>query len=174
MAAEKRFPDSAWAQIVSVLSSSFSMDTARSGEFAAMQTPRFIAAIPFLAGCRKPTRTAIAHVAAYVIAGDKLGEAVFDHSAEDDYDVMARLASIANFEGGDPAIIARGMKILAKSMVEGYVRDAEADAKAGIYNPVNAKRWDAQALLAQLALEINAVANEEMDALVVKGTWWNK
>jgi hypothetical protein len=177
MAERKRFPEETWNSIVPIVSSAFSMDDSRSERLRANTTAKLIAAIPFLAGCREPERTALAHLGTYVIAGCESGEAVFDHKATDNYDVLARLATIASFEGGDPAIIARGMKLLASIIIRGYQRDIASDQAKGLYNPVGAGAWNADQELASLASAIASIEDAEMDAIVggaVKGSWWMK
>jgi hypothetical protein len=176
MADKSRFSSSDWEEIVSIISSAFAMDDARRARLFANATAKLIAAIPYLAGCRESERTALAHVATYVIAGSEAGRKAFDHKSNDDYDIFARLATGAGFEGGDPAIINKGMKILASIMIEGYRRDRASDKAKGLYNPVGAGVWNADERLSALKLSIAAVEDEEMDAIAeeigVKGGWW--
>jgi hypothetical protein len=177
MADKNRFSDGDWRSVASIVSAAFAMDDARAARLLANSTAKFIAALPFLAGCRKPERTALAHLATYVIAGSPAGEAAFDHDAGDDYDVLARLATIGGFEGGDPAVINRGMKILARIMIQGYRADIEADKAGGKYNPLGAGAWDSGEKLASLDSSIASTTDAEMDALFPSGagplgTWW--
>jgi len=120
----------------------------------------------------------VAHLAAFVVGGSGgPARALFDHRASDDYDVMARLSAVSWFEGGDPAILGRGMKLLAIAMVAGYRRDAARDAAAGEYNPVGSGAWDADALIRRLAAEAESVPCPEMDALLTAAdaanTFWD-
>jgi hypothetical protein len=173
--AGKRFSDETWNKIASIVASAFSMDKDRSDRLRANGTAKLIAALPYLAGCRQRERTAIAHLATYVIAGSPAAEAVFDHRASDDYDVLARLATIGSFQGGDPAVINRGMKLLAKVMIRGYGKDLAADKAAGKYNPVGEGRWNADEKLASLDSSIATTEDLEMDALLTeaaKAGWW--
>jgi hypothetical protein len=173
----KRFTDETWKEIVSVLASCFSMDGPRASRLEGNTTAELIAAIPYLAGCREPERTALAHLATYILAGTDAGSKVFDHKSEDNYDILARLAMIAGFEGGDPAIINRGMKILAKIMIEGYKRDVATDLAEGQYNPIASGDWDADEKISSLTSAIATVASPEMDAIVSSGVragWWGK
>jgi hypothetical protein len=166
MAGKNRFTDSAWQEIASIVSSSFAMEPARAEKLKTNVTAKLIAAIPFLADCREPQRTAIAHLSTYVVASDGPGRKAFDHKAGDDYDSLARLAPIAGFEGGDPSIINRGMKLLAMIMIQGYQRDLASDKAKGLYNPINAGAWKAEEKLASLRSAVTAVPDEEMDAIV--------
>jgi hypothetical protein len=175
MASTKRFSDEEWKDIVSIIASSFNMDDAKKARLLAAPTPKLIAAIPYLAGCREPKRTALAHLATYLVAASEAGAATFDHNAGDNYDVLARLATGANFEGGDPAVINRGMKKLAVIMIRGYQKDLESDKAKGLYNPVLAGKWDANAKLASLESAVATAENEEMDAIVpadAGGIFW--
>lgn len=166
MASTKRFSDEEWKDIVSIIASSFNIDDAKKARLLASPTPKLIAAIPYLAGCREPKRTALAHLATYLIAASEAGAAIFDHNAGDNYDVLARLATIGSFEGGTPAIINRGMKELAVIMIRGYQRDLESDKAKGLYNPILVDSWDADAKLSSLKSAIAATEDEEMDALL--------
>lgn len=174
--AKKRFPEKAWKEIASIISSSFSMDAGRSKRLLSNHTAKLIAALPYLAGCREPERTALAHLATFVVAGSGAGESVFDHKAGDDYDALARLATIGGFEGGDLAIIGKGMDNLAIMMIRGYMKDLQRDKDKGLYNPVGQGRWDAKAMLASLSCAAAAVRDEEMDLIVALGSeqrdWW--
>lgn len=176
MADKIRFTDETWNRIVSIVSSAFAMDRGRAEGLLVNATAKLIAAIPFLAGCRESERTAVAHLSTYVVASYGAGRAVFDHRAEDDYDVLARLATIGGFEGGDPAIINRGMKGLAVIMIRGYQRDIDSDKAAGRYNPIGSGAWKAEEKLASLQSSIATVSDEEMDSIIgaaaAKGSWW--
>jgi hypothetical protein len=176
--ADKRFPDATWKEIASIVAAAFAMDTGRSERLLANPTAKLIAALPYLAACRESQRTAVAHLATYVIAGSEAAETVFDHKAGDDYDVLARLATIGGFEGGDPVVINRGMKLLAKIMIEGYRRDIDSDKAAGKYNPLGQGAWNAGEKLSSLGSSIAATSDEEMDAIAagasLADSWWQK
>jgi hypothetical protein len=171
------FTKATWKRLVATIASGFAMDKERAAAFEANATAKLIGALPYLALCREPERCAVAHLAAFVIGGAK-GSAreLFDHRESDNYDVFARLSVLGSFEGGDPAIINRGMKLLAIVMIAGYKKDAAADKAAGRYNPVAAGVWKADALIATLTASVEASPNPEMDAILdvktaVKGFW---
>lgn len=173
MPGNSRFPEETWREIASIIASTFSMDDTRARKLLSNATAKLIAAIPYLAGCREPMRSALAHLATFIVAGTPAAEKIFDHKAEDNYDVFARLATISHFEGGDPAIINRGMKHLAQMMIEGYKKDVGSDKAAGLYNPVADGSWNAEEKLASIASSTAAVPNAEMDSIVGPiGTWW--
>jgi hypothetical protein len=176
MATEKRFTDETWEEIVTVISSAFSLSEGKKAKLRDNPTAKLIAAIPYLAACREPERTALAHLATYLVAGSEAGKAAFDHKASDNYDLLARLATGGAFEGGDPAILNKGMKILARLLVQGYKRDVSLDKERGLYNPVGDGSWAPDRLSSDLAEAIASVEDSEMDelakAIEVKGGWW--
>jgi hypothetical protein len=177
MANTQRFSEETWKEIVAITAASFSMDAARAAKLLGNVTAKLIAAIPFIAGCREPMRTALAHLATFIVSGSAAAEKVFDHKPEDNYDVLARLATIAHFEGGDPAIINRGMKQLAAMMIEGYRKDIASDKARGLYNPVADGKWNAEEKLASLTSSIASVPSPEMEAISVSplaGVWWTR
>jgi hypothetical protein len=171
------FSEEIWQEIASIIASSFAMSKARADKLRTSATAKLIAAIPFLAGCREPERTALAHLATYIVASDEAAQAVFDHKPGDDYDVFARLAPIAGFEGGDPAIINRGMKLLAINLIAGYRRDLETDRSSGHYNPIRAGTWNADDKLLSLTSSIASIPCEEMDQIMTSeratNSWWD-
>jgi len=86
------------------------------------------------------------------------------------YDVepLARLSAIADFSGGDPGILARGMALLALCMLSGYRRDAAKDAAAGEYNPVNSGAWDSGRVEAALLADARAVEPGALDPIMTE------
>ena len=129
-------------------------------------TAKIIAAIPFVAGCKEPERTAIAHLCIYE-AEIKGFQKYYAHLPSDDEDIYNRLAFISTFEGGNPAIIEHGMSILAYIMVEGYNRSKEKDLRNGIYNPIVNGKWDYRKLKNQLLKKIYNFDCPEIDRYFV-------
>lgn len=161
------FTKATWKRLAATIASGFAMDKERATAFEANVTAKLIGALPYLALCREPERYALAHLSAFVIGGAK-GPAreLFDHKESDNYDALARLSVLGSFEGGDPAIINRGMKLLAIVMIAGYKKDVAADKAAGRYNPVAAGVWKADALIATLKAEVELSPNAEMDSIL--------
>lgn len=125
-------------------------------------TAKIIAAIPFVAGCNEPERTAIAHLCIYE-AEIKGFQKYFAHLPSDDDNIFNRLAFISTFDGGNPAIIQHGMNILAYIMIEGYNRSKEKDLKNGIYNPIANGKWDYKTLKARLLKKIKEIECPDLD-----------
>ena len=174
MPSSNNFKDQEWKELVSIISASFSLNEQRRQSLMGNATAKLIAAIPFLAGCREPGRTALAHLATFMVACGDAGQRIFDHKASDNYDVLARLATVSHFEGGDPAIINKGMKLLARMMIEGYKKDRDSDKAKGLYNPVGDGTWDADEKLKSLTSQAAQVSNPEMESIVesAAGPWW--
>jgi len=171
------FSDETWNRLSGIIAESYSMDADRSGRLRKNVTARLIAELPYAARCREPERTALSHLAVFVLADSDPARRIFDHKKEDDYDVLARLAPISWFEGGDPAVLNRGMKTLAIIMIEGYKRDIASDKAKGWYNPLGEKAWEADktlgALQASIAQGGPSGADEIIKAALVDGWWMN-
>jgi hypothetical protein len=169
------FSSDVWDRLCGIIASSFSMTGERSATLRESVTAKLIASIPYEAGCREPERTALAHVAVYVMASSEAARRAFDHKSEDDYDVFARLAPIASFEGGDPAVINRGMKALAILIIEGYKRDVASDKAKGWYNPVGSGAWNADKLLGALRASLDAGKDPSLQRFIdeaLSDGWW--
>jgi len=150
------FADATWPSLAATVASAFAMSPERSAALAANRAARLVAAIPYAAGCAQPRRIALAHLATFVLAGSEAARRDFDHGRWDDHDLLARLDPIADFPGGDPAVIGRGMKLLATVMINGYRRDMASDKAAVEYNPLNSGAWKAEDRLASLQAELAA------------------
>jgi len=115
---------------------------------------RFIAAVPFLAGCGKATETSFSHLLIYLASLDEAAKGLFLHKPEDDGDLYSRLAPILGFVGGNEEILHCCRDLIALCMVSNYRKDAEEDQKLGKYNPLNAGTWDAPSLIGTLKKSI--------------------
>jgi len=159
------FTQEQWYSIATQISAAFRMNEVESDKFRNRKIAQLIAAIPFLSGSKNPERTALSHLATYLLAATT-ARTIFDHAFHDDHDIMARLETISHFEDGDRSIIDRGMRLLALNMVCGYVRDLAKDEASGEYNPVLSGAWDADVLIEHLKKEIEAVPCERMDNVI--------
>lgn len=172
----KSFTDESWNRLSGIVASACSMSPEAAGRLKANVTARLVAALPFLAGCRESERTALAHLAVFVLAESEPARRIFDHKKEDDYDVLARLAPIGGFEGGDPRILNQGMKALAVLLIEGYKRDIASDKAKGWYNPVGAGTWDADKQVAVLRASIKAGGPSDAESFIdeaLSDGWWS-
>ena len=125
---------------------------------------KLIAAIPYLAGCEDPGRTAITHLGAYLLSIRI--KTVANCQPTDDIDLFRRLEMINNFIGGDQAIIQKGMSLIALNMIADYARDIEEDRLFGKYNPVDSGAFDYEYEKKRLGTIIKSVQCREMDEIM--------
>lgn len=170
------FTTSQWINLSAALAETFRLTEPEAQRLFESKTARLIAALPYLAGCDQPDRTALTHLAVYVMAARGATRWTFDHNAEDDVDPFRRLASIGSFQGGDPIVLGRGMRLLVLQMVCGYARDMAKDTVTGEYNPLLAGSWDATAMIQGLVAEILDRPCAEMDGIMTvhdaQSYWW--
>jgi hypothetical protein len=170
----RRTPSSAavfeeiWPQIAGSVAAAFRMDQEERSRLEGKRIATLIGAIPFLAGCEQPARTAVTHVGTYLLS-IKDTKAFFNADASDDVDVFERLRLIMNFRGGDQRIIDKGMSLLALSMIDDYKRDIHIDETFGKYNPVAAGAFDYESTREGLVRRIEAVDCPPMDEILDSG-----
>jgi hypothetical protein len=132
---------SIWPQIVDAVGYAFRMDEDERRWLADKPVARLIGAIPFVAGCANPQRTAVTHLGTYILSGRET-KPFFNAVELDDDDVFARLRPIMTFRMGDQDLINAGMALLALNMIEDYRNDVQIDAAVGKYNPVASGAMD--------------------------------
>lgn len=168
------FTAESWQVITDTIAEAFHFSDDQKESFFKNRTVKLVAAIPFIAGCRQPMRTAVSHVAIYHIARREAKD-IFLHEIDDDASIMDRLFEGSNFSGGDRAIIDRGMNLLALQMIRGYAKDWSDDIMNSKYNPLVQSHWDFNAEETALIKEIKAFDCPEMDAVMslndVDGLW---
>ena len=165
---------STWLTISEKVATRFRMTNEELEELRGHTISKLIASIPFLAGCENPERTAISNLAVYMMSVGATKDA-FCATPADDADVFARLR-MARYEGGDPAVIRRGMSLIALNMITDYQRDVEDDLAAGKYNPIANGTWDFQQLHDELLDNVLTIDCPQMDEIAtveeVKNGWW--
>jgi hypothetical protein len=154
-----------WESIVGATAAAFRMDSAEAEWLRTKPIARLIAALPFLAGCRHASRTAVAHLGTYLMS-IRDTKPYFNASSQDDGDILDRLQLIGNFDGGDKGVIDRGMALIALSMILDYQRDIQIDAAIGKYNPVASGAFDFEATRERLEQTIQAVDCPQMDEIL--------
>lgn len=163
-----------WSHLCDCVAETFRFTDVEMSAFAENRTAKLIGAIPFVAGCEEPERTALTHLALYVteLRG---GAAILGHIPADNASIFRRLRFIAGFSGGDTAVINHGMTWLALIMLVGYERSRDADARNHVYNPLNDGSWDAESLKAKLVESLKTAPCEALDAILNEGeapfTW---
>lgn len=151
-----------WTYIAEEMSKVFRFTTEERYQFENSNTAKFIATIPFEAGCEEPERTAIAHLCIYV-AEQRGFQKYYAHLPSDDEDVFNRLSRILTFKGGNSEIINHGMNVLALIMIEGYRRSMKCDKENNIYNPLVSGNWNYQLIKNKLIWEINKKVIPNLD-----------
>lgn len=159
--------DALWGDLAGKVAAAHRLTEAETARFKANRTARLVAAIPYAADCEEPQRSALAHLSIFLLSSSEACRKDFDHKKEDDGNPLRRLAPIADFQGGDKAVIAEGMKRLALAMLNGYEKDRGKDKASGEYNPLNAGTWDYEKTKATLSAP-SAVATAELDAVSAK------
>jgi hypothetical protein len=137
---------------------------------------RFIAAIPFIAGCGKAPSTSFSHLIIYLISLDESARDIFFHSPQDDTDIYSRLQPLSCYPGGNPEILQTCRDLLALCMISNYRRDAEEDTAVGKYNPIANGIWDGDALIKELTEKINKTIIPEISEFytvqeALRGAW---
>jgi len=165
-----KFTDAEWDGLVGNISEVFRMSAAEREHLAHSTTARLVGSLPFLAGCPNPTRVALSHLAIFILASGETTRRIFDHVPEDDRSPLIRLEPISHFPGGDPAVVRKGMAILALRMLSGYDKDRNKDAAGGEYNPLNSGAWKKEEIAARLQAEAHSSKIPELDSFLETGT----
>jgi len=160
--------DPLWKSLSGTIAMSVRLTDGESRRFKANKVAKLIGLLPFAANCDDPERTALSHLATFLVAGSGEARSAFDHTPADDMEPLARLRTISDFKGGDDAIIERGMALLCLCMVSGYERDAEKDSLSGEYNPVSAGTWNSISLKTELERTIYERPSGLLDALMTQ------
>lgn len=153
-----------WKLLVKKTAISFRLDEREVKSLEKTKVAKLIGLLPFIAGCDHPERTALHHLATYLIAAKGAKEEFF-HNVEDNEDILKRLEGINHFVGGDQKILEKGMKLLALVMVHDYKRDIEEDRLKGKYNPITDGAWSYHLLVDQLTEDVNSIYAPEIDII---------
>jgi hypothetical protein len=153
-----------WENIAASVADAFRMDKEDSEWLMNKNLAKLIAAIPYLAGCDDPGRTAITHLGAYILSIRI--KTVANCQPTDDVNLLRRLEMINNFIGGDQAIIQKGMSLIALNMIADYARDIEEDRMFGKYNPVDSGAFNYETEKKGLEYNIRSVECLEMDEIM--------
>ena len=171
------FMTETWPGVAEKMSKAFNFSPEEAAKLEQNKTAMLIAALPFLASCDNPERTALNHLSTYLVALNPACKAVFEHTPDDDSRSRRRLAEISHFHSGDPNVIERGMTLLELEMLSNYIKDQETDQEAAKYNPVVSGAWadyeDRKALLSE-ALDVISMPemDEIMDIDFATRGWW--
>lgn len=163
-----------WDQIVDMVAAAFRFTKEETERFRSREIAQLIAAIPFLAGCKDPKRTAISHLGTYILSV-RIKEEANARPSDDEY-LHRRLELIGNFIGGDQEIIQRGMDLIALCMLYDYKRDEQEDQESGKYNPITAGLFDFEKQEQKLINRISSIRCDIMDDILpvarCRTTFW--
>ncbi len=157
--------NSKWDELVNVIQAQFHYDNNMRERMIGNKLLKLVAAIPFVAGSDNPSRTAIIHMSAMMIAGE-CGKEIFLHKFHDNSSLKKRLHAISNFDGGNQDIINKGMNLLYLVMLSDYQIDSKADEKISKYNPLNSSIWDYKKLRDQILEECNTIPVTQLDTIL--------
>ena len=170
------FTESSWLELGTKIAAAYRLSADEQAALGNNKAARLVGGLPFIAGCSEPVRTSLSHLGLFVLASTQSCRFVFDHKPADDHDPLTRLAPISHFAGGDRSVLDVGMARLGLAMIGGYRRDQAKDRKSGEYNPLNAKTWDYDTIVAMLNMRIETTElpreAETFFASIEPLLWW--
>lgn len=163
-----QWTESTWSEVSDHVATTFRLSDEERAQLRSSHIAKLLGAIPFLAGCDHPMRTAVSNLAVYMMSVGSAKEA-FNATVEDDSDVFARL-KLARYEGGDERVIERGMALIALNMLADYRRDVVFDIANEKHNPVATGAWDFNAIKTDLIEKIESIDCPQMDEIAESHT----
>lgn len=144
-----------WSRISSRIRAVFNFGIEKSEWLMSCRIAKFIAAIPFLAGCEKAEETAFSNLSIYILSTNESSKDIYFHKPSDNSDIYSRLKPISHFNGGDEKTIQCCLDLIALNMISNYKKDAEYDRTIGKYNPVADGSWNYYSISSKLIKSIN-------------------
>lgn len=169
------FSESLWFDLTDKLAKVFSLDRPALADIRSNAVLKLVGALPYLADCDEPERTALAHMSIFVLAGHPATKPVFSHNFKDSASLEKRLEPVSHFSSGNPEVIDWGMKLLMIAMIQDHLHDAEEDLEAGKMNPINAGHWDGKELIEQIRCDMPQLTDSKFVNLMTDvelQTWW--
>ena len=165
-----------WENILSRAGAVFNFGIEKKELVKNSRMARFIAAAPFLAGCKKATETSFSHLVIYLMSLDESAKDIYFHKPEDDEDIYSRLFPISSFSCGNREIIQCCMDLTALCMLANFKKDLEEDEAIGKYNPINDWNWDYETMSKKLIQNIDRSITPEISLIytkedAIKGLW---
>ena len=99
------FNDKLWIDLLEMIGSTFSFDVDQIARMRKNPVLKLVAALPYLANCDEPSRTALSHMSVFILAGASPTKKVFSHNFKDSAGLERRLERISHFPGGNQQII---------------------------------------------------------------------
>ncbi len=162
------FIDRLWKSLSGTIAACMRMTDGELVLFQTNSVAKLIGILPFMAHCDDPERTALSHLATFVIAGMGESRHVFDHGPADDVEPLARLRTISDFKGGTDATIERGLALLCLCMISGYERDLELDVQLKRYNPLSSGGWNITEIRGRLDVVLSRSFDPVMDLIMTE------
>ena len=167
-----------WQKVSSRVRTVFNFGIKQTEWLEGCKMAKLIAAIPYLAGCKRAEETSFTHLSVYVMSNDESVKEIYFHKPGDDEDVYSRLSPGNNFIGGDQKIIQCCMDLIALNMISNYNKDSDNDLTIGKYNPVAEGRWNYSELSQKLIQSIKVNISPEISAFydvedALRGLWQN-
>ena len=160
------FNDRTWKRLLNMAKEVFSIDEERPANLRVNPVFKLIGALPFLAGCDEPERTALSHMSIFLLAASPATRPAFSHNFRDSANLERRMERISHFPGGQKKIINRGMKLLSLAMLSDHVHDIDSDRRIVKLNPVGAGHWDAHEIMKEIRLELLEHPCLAMDSII--------
>ena len=171
------FTEKNWNELIERISILFQFTIDDKKKLSANKMAKLVAAIPYLALCKEPKRTALSHLSILFLAAHESGKDVFVHNFSDNSSLLNRLERISHFDGGNQNIINRGMNLLCIIMLSDHIKDSIEDKSNKKYNPVESLVWNAQRQIEILEKKINGTDCDSMEKIIsvneAKANWWH-
>ena len=166
--------DEKWAELVNVVKKSFKLPGKKAKSLASSSMARYLADIPYKAGCKNADRKALHNLTGFVMSTHG-AEKFAEPNKDDDADILERLDLFGSFSDGDKEVIRKSLAQVALAMLEDYKRDQQSDKESGKYNPLNAGTMDYEKEKKKLEEITGAGAEPErslMAAAYSNGAFW--
>lgn len=165
-----------WEKVLSRVGAVLNFGVEKKEKVKKSKMAKFIAAVPYLAGCNKVLETSFSHLLIYLMSLDESAKDIFFHTNEDDNDIYFRLFPINNFSGGNKDILKCCMDLIALCMISNYRNDSDVDREIGKYNPLNSGKWNYDEISASLIIGIDKNITPEISLIytkenALKGIW---
>jgi len=171
------FPEQDWIDLRNRISNLFHLNDEDQKKLMGNKMAKLVAAIPYLALCNEPKRTALTHLTTLFLASHEAGRDIFLHNFSDNFSLLNRLERISNFDGGNRLVIDRGMNLLSIVMLSDHIKDSIEDKMKKKYNPVESGIWNAQNEIKILEKKIRDNQCPEMEKIInvdeAKANWWH-
>lgn len=160
------------SEIIGKVSDTLGLSTEDWEKMQNNQLARLVAGLPFIAGCDNAERVALTHLLTIYLASNDWKKE-FLHGESDNEGIFRRLERISHFDGGDPAVIRKGMLLLAAAMISDHKHDAVADMAFGKFNPLNAGDWNHDMMMQEIREEIKTIGDTELESYFEAETFYD-